>query len=97
MPKIIVLSCAVIICVISLARAQVTIDVSKITCEQFVLYKIANPDMIAIWLHGYYSGKRGRTIVEPGALKENARRLRDYCLTNRDMPVMQAVEELLNP
>ena len=43
---------------ISAANAQVTIDVSKITCEQLVLYQITNSENIAVWLHGYYSGKQ---------------------------------------
>ena len=36
------------------ARAQVMVDVSKITCDQFVTYKIVNPEYLAIWLSGYY-------------------------------------------
>jgi hypothetical protein len=31
-------------------HAQVTIEVEKITCEQFRKYKITSPDNIAIWL-----------------------------------------------
>ena len=34
------------------ARAQVMLDVSKITCEQFAGYKITTPQNIAIWLSG---------------------------------------------
>src|SRR5262249_54423380 len=41
------------------ARAQVMVDVSKITCDQFATYKITNPEYIAIWLGGYYHGTRG--------------------------------------
>jgi hypothetical protein len=32
----------------SFARAQVTIDVSKITCEQYILYTVADPHDIAV-------------------------------------------------
>jgi acid stress chaperone HdeB len=42
------------------ARAQVMVDVSKITCDQFATYKIANPEYIAIWLNGYYHGTQGK-------------------------------------
>ena len=34
------------------AQAQVTVDVSKITCDQFVEYKIADPKQIATWING---------------------------------------------
>jgi acid stress chaperone HdeB len=55
----------ILICnIASPAAAQVTLDVSKITCDQFSGYKITSPDNIAIWLSGYYSGKRDSTIVD---------------------------------
>jgi acid stress chaperone HdeB len=77
------------------ARAQVTLDVAKITCDQFTGYKITNPQNIAIWLSGYYSGKRGSTIIDTQGLAAEARKLQDYCLRNPQTPVMQAVETLL--
>jgi hypothetical protein len=76
------------------AQAQVTLDVAKITCDQFVGYKITNPQNIAIWLSGYRSGQRGTTIVDTQALAANARKLQDYCLRNPQVPVMQAVDTL---
>jgi acid stress chaperone HdeB len=77
------------------AQAQVTIDVSKITCEQLVQYKITNDDSVAIWLSGYYNGKRGNTIVDPQVFKENAQKIRTYCILNSNVTVMQAVETVL--
>jgi len=77
------------------ARAQVTLDVSKITCDQFTGYKITNPDNIAMWLSGYYNGKRGNTILDTQGLAANSKKLRDYCIQNPQIPVMRAVETLL--
>ncbi len=77
------------------ARAQVTLDVSRITCDQFTGYKITNPQNIAIWLSGYHSGKRGNTILDTQKLAADTRMLQDYCLRNPQVPVMQAVETLL--
>ena len=74
------------------AQAQMTLDVSKITCDQFVGYKITNPRNIALWLSGYYNGKRGNTIIDTQELEENSQKLQDYCRLNPKMPVMQAVE-----
>jgi len=77
------------------ARAQVTLDVSKITCDQFTGYKITNPDNIAMWLSGYYNGKRGNTVLDTQGLAANSKKLRDYCIQNPQIPVMRAVETLL--
>ncbi|HXW25008.1 MAG TPA: HdeA/HdeB family chaperone [Xanthobacteraceae bacterium] len=75
-------------------HAQVTIDVAKITCIQFATYKIASPQDIALWLSGFYNGKRGNTIIDPQALKANSDKVVNYCLEHPDTPVMEAVETL---
>ena len=49
---------------VPLAQAQVTLDISKVTCDQFHAYKITNPQNIAIWVNGYYHGKRGDVTLE---------------------------------
>jgi hypothetical protein len=77
-------------------QAQVTLDVAKITCEQYILYKITNPKNIAMWISGYYHGKSNTTVIDPQALEKNADKVRDYCLTNPNTPVMQAAATALN-
>ena len=76
------------------ARAQVTLDISKVTCDQFHAYKITNPQNIAIWVNGYYHGKRGDVTLDTQRLVESARKLRDYCRRNRETLVLEAVETL---
>jgi len=76
-------------------NAQVTLDVSKITCEQFWLRKVADPDKVALWISGYVNGKRGNTVIDTQQLGRNVRRLTDYCRENYKMTVMQAVEALI--
>jgi acid stress chaperone HdeB len=78
----------------SAGLAQTTIDVSKITCDQLVLMKVADPDHIAIWLSGYYHGMRNNTKIDVELLHEDAKKVRSYCLYNKGT-VMEAVEKLL--
>jgi acid stress chaperone HdeB len=77
-------------------RAQVTLDLSKVTCDQFVGYKITDPQNIAIWLSGYFNAKRGNTIIDTQGFKENTKKLQDYCFRNPATPVMQATEIVFN-
>ena len=77
------------------ARAQVTLDLSKVACDQWVAYKITNPQNIALWLSGYHNGKRGNTVVDTQALAAQTQRLRDFCLVNPQVPLMQAIDNLL--
>ena len=52
------------------AQAQTTIDISKITCEQWLAFKVADPDHIALWLSGYFNGRRDNTVVEVQSFKK---------------------------
>jgi acid stress chaperone HdeB len=76
-------------------QAQVTIDVSKITCEQYILFKVTDPQKIAIWLSGYYHGKREAAVVDTQTFAEFADKTKDYCRANLKVSVMQAVETLI--
>ena len=82
--------------VVSAALAQVTIDVSKITCEQYVLDQVTDFRTIAAWLHGFYSGRRNNTVIDVQALERIAGKVEDYCRSHRDMALMQAVETTLD-
>jgi hypothetical protein len=79
------------------AGAQTTVDVSKITCEQFLLYKITDPNNIAIWLSGYYNGKRDNTVIDVQGLQDHLSKVKDYCRANYTKTVMQAVEAVVGP
>ena len=63
------------------AQAQVTIDVAKITCNQFMLGSIVDSRTMSIWLSGYYNGTLGNTLIDVPAMQERAREVVRYlCL-----------------
>jgi acid stress chaperone HdeB len=71
----------------TVARSQVTIDVAKIT----------DPQNIAIWLSGYYHGKRDNTLVDTQQLAANADKIKTFCRQKPQATVMQAVESVFGP
>jgi hypothetical protein len=81
------------------AFAQVTLDVSKITCKQFALHEVAKPRSVAIWLSGYYAGKRDVTTIDMQALEKKQKEIELLCrkVDNLELPLMQAVEKVLGP
>jgi acid stress chaperone HdeB len=78
---------------ISAAHAQVSIDVSKITCGQ--MRNVANPVAVALWLNGYYAGKRNDNTIDVIALDRNAEKVSEYCVSKPDVTLMKAVEATL--
>jgi hypothetical protein len=79
------------------AHAQVTVDVTKITCEQFTLYKLTDPKNIAIWLSGYYHAKRDSTQVDTQQLLANIKKITDYCIMKPQETVWNAVGTVFGP
>jgi HdeA/HdeB family len=73
------------------AQAQVIVDVSKITCDQFVHPKITTPNLIAAWLSGYYNAKRNNKIIDLETLEYNVSRVKNYCHEEKNfkVPIMR--------
>ena len=76
-------------------QAQVTVDVSKITCQQFFMNTITFSQYAVMWLSGYYNGKRNNTIIEPQEMKKNEEKVKLYCFQHRETTVMDAVKNVL--
>ena len=95
-PLLIVLGIVILIMSMPPAKAQVTLDVSKITCRQFLLGKVgASTRSVANWLSGYYNGKRDNTVIEIGSMRKNEYALERHCRQHSEMNVMDAAKEAL--
>ena len=83
--------------VFATASAQVVVDVSKITCDQYVHSKITTPNLIAAWLSGYYNAKRNNRIIDLETLEDNVSKVKNYCYDEKNfkVPIMKAVETVL--
>jgi acid stress chaperone HdeB len=62
------------------AQAQVTIDITKITCGEFLDGQRIDTRRVAIWLNGYVNGARGKTLIDPFSAGQNS--LIRYCETH---------------
>jgi acid stress chaperone HdeB len=74
--------------------AQVTVDITKITCRQFLVGNIVPTKSMAIWFSGYYSGKRGATMIEMSAVEPNADKMQLYCGLHQDEMLVKAIEDV---
>ena len=74
------------------APAQVTVDIRKITCNEFLAGQLTDSRSLAIWLNGYVNGARGKTLIDPLSVGENS--LIDYCVSHTDMRVLDAARKV---
>jgi hypothetical protein len=79
---------------ISAGRAQETVDVAKITCGQFLTAQF-DPQNLSIWLGGYYNGTQHNTVVDVSAFKQHSADVFNYCISHRDMTLMEAAQNVL--
>jgi HdeA/HdeB family len=79
------------------ASAQMTVDVAKITCRQYLFDRTFSPraPMIANWLSGYFNGQKNNTVVDLGAMAKNKDKVEDYCRLNQDVTVVEAAKSAL--
>jgi hypothetical protein len=79
------------------AGAQMTVDIAKITCRQYLLDKTFSPraPMIANWLSGYFNGLKNNTVVDLGEMAKNKDKVEDYCRMNLDVTLVEAAKGAL--
>jgi hypothetical protein len=59
----------------SVAQAQDTVAVGKITCEQFTTSQIIDSRTLSVWLSGYYNGTQKNTVIHPSAVQKSMEKL----------------------
>ncbi len=75
------------------AKAQVTIEMSEITCKQFVDYDDDTKDFIGNWMRGYFSSKKNLTVVDSRYVKRNTEKIARYCKKLPKSSLMDAVQK----
>ena len=94
MKKILFISSAIVfLTASSMASAQVTVDVSKITCDEFVKYDIADPRQIAAWISGYYHGIHNNPVVDRQQTLGGSEEIEEYCFKHPGARVMETLNE----
>ncbi len=78
------------------AHAQTVLDMAKITCEQYLTFKVADPKDISVWLSGYFHGRQADTRLYPQQLGENFDKLKSQCFLreNAKRNVLDVAETL---
>jgi acid stress chaperone HdeB len=77
------------------AHAQITVEMTKITREQYILFARSDPKDIAMWMTGYYSAKRNNTVFNVQEFRGASKKVMDYCQVNLKTTVMDAAEKVL--
>ncbi len=80
----------------SLCKAQVMIDMTRITCADYLAMPLDETLNYAAWMSGYYSQKTGKTTVDFDAFATNVNNVKSWCASNPKETVMAGVQRAVD-
>lgn len=76
----------------SVAYAQVTIDMSRITCAEYLAMAPARSAEFSAWMSGWFNQKSGYVFVDLNAYSRNVANVKSWCATNPAETVMAGLQ-----
>lgn len=74
------------------ARAQVVLDMTMLTCRQYLEADKARQDLIAAWMSGYFNAAKNNPVFNTTLFTSNRNRVTAYCKKHRPETLMSAIQ-----
>jgi acid stress chaperone HdeB len=73
----------------------VVLDLSTMTCKQFLEGGDDTIKMVLTWMDGWYKGDEDNAIIDTDVFVDNAKKFGTYCGTNPNVSIVTAADEVL--
>ena len=74
------------------AHAQVTIDMARVTCAEYLALSAANSAVFSAWMSGWFNQKSGYVFVDLNAYARNVANVKSWCASNPTQTVMAGLQ-----
>jgi hypothetical protein len=74
------------------AQAQVLVDMTRITCGEYVSLPPEQSRLFSAWMSGWFNQKTGYAWVDLNAYERNIANVKQYCAMNPRDTVMAALQ-----
>ena len=74
------------------SRAQIAVDMTKLTCGQYLAMSPDQSRIYAAWMSGWFNQKMGTTYVNLEAYEKNVENVKAWCGTNPNEMVMTGLQ-----
>jgi acid stress chaperone HdeB len=74
------------------ARAQFVVDMSLISCDQFLKSPQERRDVLSAWMGGYYSAMKNLTTIDARYVVRNSQKVATYCKKAKNETLMSAIQ-----
>ena len=79
----------------SLAHGQVGIDMTSVTCAQYLAMPPDRARVFSAWMSGWANQKAGRTTVYLDAFNKNIETVKQYCAASPNESVMTLLQRVI--
>ena len=73
----------------------VVLDLSTMTCKQFLEVGDDEIKMVLTWMDGWYKGDSDEAIIDTDVFVANAKKFGTYCAKNPTISIVNAAESIL--
>ena len=77
----------------SASQAQVSIDMSRVTCAQYLAMPPAQSADFSAWMSGWFNQKNGYVFVDLNAYARNVANVKSWCAVNPAQTVMAGLQQ----
>jgi acid stress chaperone HdeB len=84
---------ALVLC--SLPAHAVVLDLSTLTCKQFIEGGDDEIKMVLTWMDGWYKGDEDEAIIDTDVFVDNAKKFGAFCAANPTISIVNAAEKIL--
>ena len=77
----------------SVAQAQVMIDMSKVTCADYLAMPPNQSRTFSAWMSGYFNASRNQPTVDLSRFAANKSRVEKYCKRRKNENLMNAIQK----
>jgi len=76
----------------SAVHAQVSIDMSRVTCAEYLAMPAAQSATFSAWMSGWFNQKTGYVFVDIDAYARNVANVKSWCASNPSQTVMAGLQ-----
>ncbi|MET0529299.1 MAG: HdeA/HdeB family chaperone [Microvirga sp.] len=91
-PKAIAIAALLAACSALPARAQTIVDMSLISCDQFLKSPEERKDMLSAWMGGYFSAMKNLATIDARYVVRNSQKVASYCKKAKSETLMSAIQ-----
>jgi hypothetical protein len=76
------------------AKAVVKLEMSGISCRQFINYPFDQAEAIGAWMSGYWNAQRNVETLDLTRYRINSKRVSDYCKAHKKATLMNTIQKV---